>query len=80
MPESGPARRAIGTPDAPVAIGPYSQAIQAGSLLFASGQIPLDPATGRIVAGDVGAQTEQVLRNLGAVLAVDEVIMEFEQA
>lgn len=61
--------RAISTPDAPAAIGPYSQAIVASGLCFASGQIPLDPATGQLVGeGDVAAQTRQVLANLAAVL------------
>lgn len=54
---------------APAAIGPYSQAIQAGGLVHCSGQIAIDPSTGNLVEGDVGAQTEQVLRNLAAVLA-----------
>lgn len=62
-------REAIATANAPEAIGPYSQAIRAGGLLFCSGQIPLDPATGRMVEGDVAAQTRQVLANLEAVLA-----------
>ena len=57
------------TNDAPAAIGPYSQAVEAGDLVFLSGQIPLDPATGELVPGDVVAQTERVLDNLGAVLA-----------
>lgn len=62
-------RTAIATPHAPGAIGPYSQAIRAGNLLFCSGQIALDPTTGEIVApGDVAAQTRRVLENLGAVL------------
>jgi 2-iminobutanoate/2-iminopropanoate deaminase len=59
---------AIATHDAPAAIGPYSQAIVAGDLLFLSGQIPLDPATGQIVPGDVVAQTDRVMRNLRAIL------------
>jgi len=59
----------VTTPNAPGAIGPYSQAIRAGDFLFASGQIPLDPATGQIVAGGIAEQTHQVLKNLGAVLA-----------
>ena len=63
------AREAIAAPGAPKAIGPYSPAIRAGSLLFVSGQIPLDPATGALVAGDIAAQTEQVMRNLSALLA-----------
>lgn len=58
----------IATPDAPKAVGPYSQAIAAGHLLFASGQIPLDPTTGELVGDDIEAQTERVLENLAAVL------------
>jgi 2-iminobutanoate/2-iminopropanoate deaminase len=58
----------IATPDAPKAVGPYSQAVAAGALLFCSGQIPLDPITGQLLHGDVTAQTTQVLENLGAVL------------
>jgi 2-iminobutanoate/2-iminopropanoate deaminase len=61
-------REALSTPQAPAAIGPYSQAIRAGGFLFVSGQIPLDPATGTLVDGDVTAQTHRVLRNLGAIL------------
>jgi 2-iminobutanoate/2-iminopropanoate deaminase len=61
---------AVSTPAAPAAIGPYSQAIRVGSWLFLSGQIPLDPATGELVRGDVSAQTERVLQNLSAVLKV----------
>lgn len=63
------AREAVASPDAPRAIGPYSQAIRAGNLLFLSGQIPLDPATGEVVPGDITAQTERVFRNITAVLA-----------
>jgi 2-iminobutanoate/2-iminopropanoate deaminase len=59
----------VSSPDAPKAIGPYSQAVRAGQLLFASGQIPLDPATGSLVDGDVDAQTRRVMDNLAAVLA-----------
>jgi 2-iminobutanoate/2-iminopropanoate deaminase len=62
-------RASISAPDAPQAIGPYSQAIRAGQFLFLSGQIPLDPATGEVVAGDVRAQTRRVLENIAAVLA-----------
>ena len=58
----------ITTDRAPQAIGPYSQAVRAGDLIFASGQIPIDPATGEFVAGGVSEQTEQVLRNLSAVM------------
>jgi 2-iminobutanoate/2-iminopropanoate deaminase len=57
----------ISTDRAPQAIGPYSQAVRAGNLVFASGQIPIDPATGEFVAGGITEQTEQVLRNLTAV-------------
>ena len=62
-------REAVAAPDAPKAIGPYSPAIKAGNLLFLSGQIPLDPATGAIVDGGIAAQTEQVMRNIAALLA-----------
>jgi len=61
--------KAISTEKAPAAIGPYSQAIQAGNLLFCSGQIPLDPATGEVIAGDVSRQAEQVMENIAAVLS-----------
>ena len=61
-------RQAVATEDAPKAIGPYSQAIRAGSLLFVSGQIPLDPATGGLVEGDIAAQTHRVFANLRAIL------------
>jgi 2-iminobutanoate/2-iminopropanoate deaminase len=61
-------REIIKTEGAPQAIGPYSQAIRAGDFVFASGQIPIDPKTGEFVAGGVMEQTEQVLRNLSAVL------------
>ena len=63
------ARQALATDRAPQAIGPYSQAIRAGDFLFVSGQIPLDPATGTIVAGDVTVQTQRVVDNLAAILA-----------
>jgi 2-iminobutanoate/2-iminopropanoate deaminase len=62
-------KQPVSTDNAPKAIGPYSQAIRAGQLLFVSGQIPLDPASGQIVAGDVAAQTRRVLDNVGAVLS-----------
>ena len=61
--------RAIATPRAPAAIGPYSQAVRSGSLLFCSGQIPLDPDSGQLVEGGIEAQTVRVLDNLAAVLA-----------
>jgi len=61
-------RTTVNTDRAPGAIGPYSQAVRAGDLLFCSGQIPLDPATGGIVGGGVAEQTRRVLTNLKAVL------------
>ena len=61
-------KQIITTDHAPQAIGPYSQAVVAGGLVFASGQIPIDPATGQFVAGGVSEQTRQVLRNLSKVL------------
>lgn len=61
-------RQAVSTPAAPAAIGPYSQAVRAGSLLFVSGQVPLDPETGQLVAGDITVQTHRVFRNLAAIL------------
>ena len=62
-------RKTISTPNAPAAIGPYSQAILCGNMLYTSGQIPLDPATGTVVGDDIRAQAEQVMKNLEAVLA-----------
>jgi 2-iminobutanoate/2-iminopropanoate deaminase len=61
-------RESVSTPNAPAAIGPYSQAIRAGDFLFVSGQIPFDPATGALIEGDIAAQTHRVLKNLGAIL------------
>jgi 2-iminobutanoate/2-iminopropanoate deaminase len=61
-------KRVIQTEKAPKAIGPYSQAIQAGNFLFLSGQIPLDPKTGELVKGDIRKQTQQVLENIKGVL------------
>jgi len=61
-------RQAFSAAGAPKAIGPYSPAIRAGNLLFLSGQIPIDPATGTVVDGGIEAQTEQVMRNIGALL------------
>jgi 2-iminobutanoate/2-iminopropanoate deaminase len=63
---------AILTPHAPAPVGPYSQAIRSGGFVFCSGQVGLDPATGKIVAGGVAQQTRQVLDNLAAVLASAE--------
>ena len=62
-------KQVVNTDQAPAAIGPYSQALKVGEMVFVSGQIPIDPATGDIVQGDIKAQTRQVLTNLNAVLA-----------
>ena len=61
-------RQAVSTASAPRAIGPYSQAVRAGALLFVSGQVPLDPATGQLVEGDIAAQTHRVFQNIGEIL------------
>jgi 2-iminobutanoate/2-iminopropanoate deaminase len=61
-------RDVITTTEAPQAIGPYSQAIRAQGLIFSSGQVAIDPATQQVIAGDVSAQTERVLKNLAAIL------------
>jgi 2-iminobutanoate/2-iminopropanoate deaminase len=61
-------KHAVSSPDAPAAIGPYSPAIRAGQLLFISGQVPIDPATGQMIEGDVATQTRRVLDNVGALL------------
>lgn len=61
-------REAVSTKAAPAAIGPYSQAVRSGNMLFLSGQIPLDPATGSMVPGGIEAQTRQVFTNIGAIL------------
>jgi len=66
--KTNPARHAVSTPAAPAAVGPYSQALVVGDQIFCSGQIPLDPGTGALVAGDFRAQAAQVLTNLDAVL------------
>lgn len=60
--------QALSTDKAPTAIGPYSQAVRFGNMLFCSGQIPLDPASGEIVAGGISDQTERVMNNIAAVL------------
>ena len=69
-------RASVSTPDAPQAIGPYSQAIRAGHFLFLSGQIPLDPHSGEVVTGDVRAQTRRVLDNISGVLDAAGVSMD----
>jgi len=61
-------KKVIFTHEAPAAIGPYSQAIEAGNLLFISGQVPLVPGTGKLAEGGIAEQTHQVLKNIGAVL------------
>lgn len=61
-------KRIIQTEKAPAAIGPYSQAIEANGMLFISGQVPIDPATGKVVEGGIIEQTEQVMRNIEAIL------------
>jgi 2-iminobutanoate/2-iminopropanoate deaminase len=61
-------REAVSTPNAPAAIGPYSQAIRAGHMLFLSGQIPSDPKTGNLVSGGIEPQTHQVFKNIGEIL------------
>ena len=62
-------KKVIATTAAPAAIGPYSQAVQAGNTLYISGQLPIDPATGAFAAEDIAGQTEQSLKNIGAILA-----------
>ena len=62
-------REIISTPDAPQAIGPYSQAVSCGGMLFVSGQIAIDPAIGDVIDGDIEVQTEQVLKNVSAIIA-----------
>ncbi|MBN1416420.1 MAG: RidA family protein [Bacteroidales bacterium] len=61
-------KKIINTAEAPVAIGPYSQAVEANGILFLSGQIPIDPGTSEIITGDISVQTMQVIQNLAAVL------------
>jgi len=58
----------ISTEKAPAAVGPYSQAVRAGNMLFISGQIPIEPQSGKLVSGDVGRQTKRVMENIGAIL------------
>lgn len=61
-------KQRISTPKAPAALGPYSQGVASGNLLFVSGQTPIDPATGALVAGDIEAATRQVIKNIQAIL------------
>ena len=65
-------KKVIATPEAPAAVGPYSQAIAVGNLLFCAGQIPLDPATGELVGTDVTEQTERVCQNIAGVLKASD--------
>ncbi len=69
-------KKIINTPNAPAAIGPYSQAVLAGNTLYISGQVPIDPATGKVVEGGITEQTEQVMKNIKAIL--DEAGFSFE--
>jgi 2-iminobutanoate/2-iminopropanoate deaminase len=61
-------KKIINTTGAPAPIGPYNQAVQYGNMLYISGQIPMDPATGTIISGDIKAETQQVMKNLSAIL------------
>lgn len=65
-------KKIISTKDAPAAIGPYSQAVRTGSMLFCAGQIPLDPQSGQIVSQDISDQTRRVMENIGAVLKAEQ--------
>src|ERR1700747_347122 len=70
-------KKVISTSEAPGAIGPYSQAVRSGRLLFCSGQIPLDPKSGQIVPGDIAAQTRRVLDNIAAVLRAEGLTFDY---
>ena len=72
----GPMKKIISTNEAPAAVGPYSQAVRAGSMVFCAGQIPLDPKSGQIVSGDIAAQTRRVLDNVTAVLKAEGLTFE----
>lgn len=61
-------KKVISTPNAPSAIGPYSQAIEVNGTLYISGQVPVDPSTGKVIEGGITEQTEQVMKNIGAIL------------
>ncbi|MGD9557242.1 MAG: RidA family protein [Mangrovibacterium sp.] len=61
-------KRIISTPNAPAAIGPYSQAVEVNGTLYISGQVPIDPSTGKLVEGGIAEQTRQVMKNIGAIL------------
>ena len=68
-------KKIISTSEAPAAIGPYSQAVRAGSMIFCAGQIPLDPETGKIVSQDVAEQTRRVLENVAAILRSEQLTL-----
>src|SRR5947199_5951495 len=69
-------KKIISTNEAPAAVGPYSQAVRVGSTVYCAGQIPLDPKSGQIVPGDIGAQTRRVLENIAAVLRAESLAFE----
>ena len=69
-------KKIISTQEAPAAVGPYSQAVRVGSTVYCAGQIPLDPKSGQIVPGDIGAQTRRVLENIAAVLRAESLAFE----
>jgi 2-iminobutanoate/2-iminopropanoate deaminase len=69
-------KKIISTTEAPAAVGPYSQAVRVGSTIYCAGQIPLDPKSGQIVPGDIGAQTRRVLENIAAVLRAESLAFE----
>ncbi len=69
-------KKIISTTEAPAAVGPYSQAVRVGSTVYCAGQIPLDPKSGQIVPGDIGAQTRRVLENIAAVLRAESLSFE----
>ena len=69
-------KKIISTKEAPAAVGPYSQAVRVGSTVYCAGQIPLDPKSGLIVPGDIGAQTRRVLENIAAVLRAESLAFE----
>ena len=69
-------KKIISTKEAPAAVGPYSQAVRVGSTVYCAGQLPLDPKSGQIVPGDIGAQTRRVLENIAAVLRAESLAFE----
>ncbi len=69
-------KKAIHTPNAPAAIGPYSQAVEAGNMVFVSGQLPIDPAIGEFAGADIAAQTRQALTNIRSILAENGMTMD----